>query len=123
PEQLVIARVAAQRRAVIGRGGGGIALAAGMAGGEIAAGGGNPREVRRGLRLGGERCRAEDSGCGQCGHGRTPEAWRKDHGSSTPCRRTNACAAAALGRIDCLGPARNNCPIKTFRLPTSESPA
>jgi hypothetical protein len=83
-EQLVVAGVAAQRGAVIGSGGGGVALATGVAGGEIAAGGGGTREVRGRLRLRGEQSRASDSEYGQCGQRRTPTAWRRDHGSSTP---------------------------------------
>ncbi len=84
PEQFAVAGIAAQRRAIIGSGGGGITLAAGVAGGQIAAGGGRAREARRRLRPRGEQSRESDGKHGQCGHGRTPEAWRRDHGLSTP---------------------------------------
>src|SRR5262249_61657867 len=73
-EQLVVARVGAQRGAVIRGGGGGITLAAGMAGGEIAARGGRAREGRGRLRLRGEQSRASDGEYGESGRGRTPDA-------------------------------------------------
>ena len=89
-EQLVVTGIAAQSGAIVGRGRGGILLAAGVAGGQVAAGGraaGKARGMRRlRLRAREEHSRPNDSDgeCSQCGHGRTPDAWRRDHGSSTP---------------------------------------
>ena len=83
-EKLVVARVAAQRGAIIRSGGGGIPLTACMPCGQIAAGRRGPGETRGCLRPSREHCRPSGGECGHCGHGRTPETWRKDHGWSTP---------------------------------------
>src|SRR5262249_16558064 len=80
-EQLVVARVAAQRSAVIGRRRRGIALAARVRGGEIAACRGGAREaLTRLLRPSTKHRRPSDGECSHCGHRRTPQRWRKDHG-------------------------------------------
>ena len=79
-EKLVVAGVAAQGGAIIRGRGGGIPLTARVPGGEIAAGRRGPGEIRRCLRPSREHCRPSDGECGHCGHGRTPETWRKDHG-------------------------------------------
>ena len=105
-EQLAVARIAAQRGAVIGRGGGGIALAAGMAGGEIAAGRRGPGKARRRLCPSREHCRPSGGECGHCGHGRTPEHVAKEsrlgrlHLADKRPRRGRVRA-----RMACLGPA------------------
>ncbi len=83
-EKLVVARIAAQRRAVVARGRRGVALSAGMTGGEVAAGGRGARKIRRVLCFG-----RRVAGTGQYerahrGEGRVAEAGRRDHGASTP---------------------------------------
>ena len=116
-EKLVVAGIAAQRGAIVGGGGGGVPLAAGVPGGEIAAGGGGAGEARGCLRPRGRHSRPSDGTsngkCGQCGHGRTPEAWRRDHGSSTPSGGRTPSARPRCAEWTCLGPARNNCPDRT----------
>ncbi len=87
-EQFVVARVDAQRGAIVGGGGRGVLLPAGMAGSEVASGGRGASEIRGCFRLGCAHHRPGDghghSKAGQCGQGRTLEARRRDHGSSTP---------------------------------------
>ncbi len=80
PRQLVVAGIAPQGSAIIGGGGGRILLGAGMAGGEIAARSRNTGQVRRSLRPSRDDCGPSDGECGHCGHRRTPDGWRKDHG-------------------------------------------
>src|SRR4029450_1808156 len=84
-QQLVVARVTAQGGAVIGRRSGGIALTASVARGERAArrrGAGNA--LARVGRPSAKHGWPSYGECGQCGHSRTPQSWRKDHGSSDP---------------------------------------
>ena len=83
-EKLIVARVTAERGAIVGSCGGGIPFSAGMPGGEIAAGRRGPGKARRRLCPSREHCRPSGGECGHCGHGRTPETWRKNHGWSTP---------------------------------------
>src|SRR5262249_32540510 len=83
-EQLVVTGIAAQRGAVIGRRRRGMARTTGVPSGEIAAGRRDPGKAIARLRLRGEHSRPSYGECSQCGHSRTPQGWRRDHGSSTP---------------------------------------
>ncbi len=84
-EQLAVARIVAQRRPVIVRRRRGVPFEASMAGGKIAAGGRSPRKIGGGGNLGlrGQRA-SRDGEDGRCGERRTPDAWRRGQGSSTP---------------------------------------
>ena len=66
--------------AVIGGGGGGIALLAGMAGGQIAARGRHPGKVQRGRRLGGNLDRRGHQESGKRGAENAPGEARRRHG-------------------------------------------
>ena len=44
----------------------------------------NDRIARLRLRASGKHSRPTYGECSHCGHSRTPQGWRKDHGSSTP---------------------------------------
>jgi hypothetical protein len=84
-QQLVIARITAQRGAVIRRRGRDVALSPGVAGGKIAARrGGAGKALARLLRPSAKHGWPSYGECGQCGHHRMPQEWRRDHGSSTP---------------------------------------
>ena len=77
---------AALRGAVIRRRRRGVALTTRVPSGEIAARGRGPRKAIARLRLGasGEHSRPGYGERSQCGHSRTPQGWRRDHGLSTP---------------------------------------
>ena len=80
-KQLIVTRIAAQCSAVIGRRRRGIALAARVPSGEIAACRRGAREaLTRLLRPSTKHRRPSDGECSHCGHRRTPQRWRKDHG-------------------------------------------
>src|SRR6516165_4836721 len=85
-EQLVVTGITAQRGAVIRRRRRGVALTTGVPGGEIAARRRGPGKgiARLRLRACGKQARPTYGECSECGHSRTPQGWRKDHGSSTP---------------------------------------
>jgi len=85
-EQFVVTGIAAQRGAVIGRRRRDVALITRVPSGEIAARRRGPREAiaRLRLRASGEHFRPSYRECSQCGHNRTPQECRRDHGSSTP---------------------------------------
>jgi hypothetical protein len=85
-EQLVVAGITAQRGAVIRRRRRGVALTTGVPGGEIAPRRRDPGKgiARLRLRASGKHSRPAYGECSQCGHSRTPQGWRKDHGSWTP---------------------------------------
>ena len=85
-EQFVVTGITAQRGAVIGRRRRGVALTTGVPGGEIAARRRGPGKgiARLRLRASGKQSRPAYGECSECGHSRTPQGWRKDHGSSTP---------------------------------------
>src|SRR5262249_32907962 len=88
-EQLVVTGITAQRGAVIGRRRRGIALTTRVPSGEIAAGKGGTSSALARLRLCPSRHHSRPTyGEGsQCGHSRTPQEWRRDHGSSPPSDR------------------------------------
>ena len=121
-EQLVVAGIAAQRGAVIRRRRRGVALTTRVPSGEIAARGRGPRKAIARLRLGasGEHSRPSYGECSQCGHSRTPQGWRRDHGSSTP----SDGRTPWRGHVEqngLLDPARNNCPDRACPPPLKAS--
>ena len=85
-KQFVGTGIAAQRGAVIGRRRRDVALITRVPSGEIAARRRGPKEAlaRLRLRASGEHFRPTYGECSHCGHSRTPQEWRRDHGSSTP---------------------------------------
>src|SRR5258708_39580954 len=85
-ERLVVAGITAQRGAVIRRRRRGVALTTGVPGGEITPRRRDPGEgiARLRLRASGKHSRPTYGECRQCGHSRTPQGWRKDHGPLTP---------------------------------------
>src|SRR5262249_46293396 len=83
-EQLVVTGITAQRGAVIGRRRRGIALTTRVPSGEIAARRRDPGKAIARLRLRGEHSRPSYSERSQCGHSRTPQGWRRDHGPPAP---------------------------------------
>ena len=78
-EQLAVFRVALERVAVEGGGGGGIALLAGVAGGEVAAGRGHAGEFLRGRHLRRQFNRQGNQKCGKRGADRAPGEARRSH--------------------------------------------
>ena len=78
-EQLAVFRVALERVAVEGGGGGGIALLAGMAGGEIAAGRGHAGKLLRGRDLRRQFNWQSSQKCGKRGADRAPGEARRSH--------------------------------------------
>src|SRR5262249_6457849 len=111
-EQFVVTGIAAQRGAVIRRRGGDVAPTASVPSGEIAARRGGPGKAVARLRLRPSRHHSRPSygESGPCGHHRTQQELRRDHGSSTPSGGRTALARLALDslRADvtrCLRPA------------------
>src|SRR5262249_5631732 len=88
-EEFVVTGITAQRGAVIGRRRRGVALITRVPSGEIAAGkrGLGSALARLRLRASGEHSRPSYGECSQYGHSRTPQEWRRDHGSLTPSDR------------------------------------
>src|SRR5262249_25472519 len=110
-EEFVVAGIAAQRGTVIGRRRGGVALAAGVASGELAAGRrGAGEAVTRLLRASAKHGWPGYDECSRCGHGRTPQRRRKDHGLSTPSGGRKPQAATRLGEWDSWPRALKNSP-------------
>src|SRR5262249_40263488 len=118
-EQLVVAGSAAQRGAVTRRGGRGVALTTRVASGEIAARGRGPRKAIARLRLGasGEHSRPSYGECSQCGHSRTPQGWRRDHGLSTPSGGRTPSARPRWAEWTVLSPPAITAPIRHVHPP------
>jgi hypothetical protein len=95
-QEFGVARIAAQRGAVIGGGGGRVALGRGVAGGKEAAGDRGTRVGRGRLCRNRREARPGQGGCGNGGERRGPELGRSDHGSVNSIWRTNAFGAAAF---------------------------
>src|SRR5262249_58593256 len=103
--------------AVIVGGRRGIALTTGVPSGEIAARRRDPGKAVARLRLRGERSRPSYGECSKCGHSRTPQGWRRDHGSSTPSGgRTPPARPRWAGRAGWTPPAIN-APIRPVHPP------
>ena len=79
-EQLAVLRIVPQRRPVKGGGGAGVALLAGMTGGEITARGGHPGQVRQRGRLRGKLNRRGHQEYGERGAECAPGEARRRHG-------------------------------------------